>query len=1094
MADGKVSIQVELDSKDATKSVKKLGNELDGAFKDKNGRWRAANGRFLTMKEQADLLNDSVGKVRGNFSKFFSSISTTFGGIGNKLTGWGDSLTKVGNSLTKNITKPALIAGAAVTGITLTKGLQRLIGIDTARAKLVGLGHDAQGVEAIMESALQSVKGTSFGMDEAATTAANAVAAGVKEGEALTKYLTITGDAAAIAGSSMADMGAILNSVRTSNKAYNGDLQQLSNRGLPVFQWLADAAGVTAEEIVKMAADGKISSEMLMDAIDKNIGGAAKKMGEESFTAGLANMWAAVGRLGASFLDAGGKGGGFFSQLKPLIADLTNNLDTLGDWAAEMGVKFGEAFTKMIEKIKEIIKWYNELSPLMQGVVKKVALFGSIFLLSIGPAISLVAKLVIGLGSFFTAISQIALGISKLPALFAGIGKAITFLTGPVGITIAVIIAAAILIYKYWEPIKEFFIKLWADIKEYGIIIWDALKKAWKATIDWITNAWDSVSTFFVDLWTTIKDGAVSIWDSVVNAWKSTIDGIINTWTAIKTFFIDLWNSITETATSVWDSVVNVVSAVYTKITTVFAPMISFYKNLFSRVVEVGSTLFGNLVTFLSNTWDNIKTIASSAWEIIKNVILAPILLLIDLITGDFDGFKSHLSQVWDNIKEHASNIWNAIKDIVVGYVTMLWENAKTIFLALVETVIEYFSAIKDTIVNVWETIVSFITEKLFSLQEIFNNAMDYIYGILVSAWTFIDELWRTALEFILGDSINKFEEIKHSIEDAMEAVWNIIETVWNFISETFSNVIGFIMALVRGDFSTMKEFIGQQMNLIKNTISTIWQNVKTIFTSVLSALWGIVKEKFSQIKQWSVDKIQETKDNIVKKWEEAKNLVKQKLTQMWNDTVQKFKDIVKSVTDKMDEAKQKVEDGWNKAVEFLQNIDLKQIGKDIIDGLINGITSKVEAVGKAIKDVTDKITGKIKGILGIHSPSRWMRDMIGKNMMLGWQIGIEREKRSSEKMAEQATDWMTPEVPKVSGFVNKFKGISAPLKDVMSKVTANHTIALAGGGMNANGGSYAVEIVTNLDGKEIAREVVDDITELQNVKKYSNYKSKRKG
>ncbi|MGY3718861.1 tape measure protein, partial [Sutcliffiella cohnii] len=179
-----------------------------------------------------------------------------------------------------------------------------------------------------------------------------------KEGEALTNYLKITGDAAAIAGTSLGEMGSIFNKVQTAQIAYTGELNQLADRGIPIFEYLAEAAGKTVPQIREMASEGKISSEMFLNAIEQNIGGAAKTMGEESFTAGVANMWAAVGRLGASFLDAGGKGGGFFSQLKPLISDFTNRIDTMGDFAEKAGVKFGEFFTGFIDKAKSVKAMY----------------------------------------------------------------------------------------------------------------------------------------------------------------------------------------------------------------------------------------------------------------------------------------------------------------------------------------------------------------------------------------------------------------------------------------------------------------------------------------------------------------------------------------------------------------------------------------------------------------------------------------------------------------------------------------------------------------------------------------------------------------
>ena len=265
----------------------------------------------------AKITGDSSG-----FDKAISEAQTTLDGFSNKFDKIGSKISSIGNSLTSKITKPALAAGTALAGITIGKGFSRLTGIDTARAKLQGLGHDAETIETIMDSALTSVQGTAFGLDEAATTAANAVAAGIKPGKDLTKYLTMTADAAAIAGTSMSEMGSIINKVQTGQTVYTEDLEQLADRGLPVYQWIADEAGVAASEVKKMASEGQISSQMLYSAIEKNIGGAAQIMGETSFSAGLDNIGASISRIGANFLDAGGQGGGFFSQLREIRSSL----------------------------------------------------------------------------------------------------------------------------------------------------------------------------------------------------------------------------------------------------------------------------------------------------------------------------------------------------------------------------------------------------------------------------------------------------------------------------------------------------------------------------------------------------------------------------------------------------------------------------------------------------------------------------------------------------------------------------------------------------------------------------------------------------
>lgn len=313
--------------------------------------------------------------------------------LSNGMNKIGKLATGAGTALTNYITKPAIAAGSALVGITLVRGFGRLVGIDTARAKLEGLGHDGRSIENIMTSALDSVRGTAFGLDEAATTAANAVAAGVEPGKELTRYLTLTGDAAAIAGAEMGEMGGIINKVTTAGKAYNGELRQLSDRGLPIYQWLAEEAGVTADAVFDMASEGKISTEMFLNAIENNIGGAAKIMGEKSFTAAIANIGASIGRIGANFLDAGGAGGGFFSTIKPLLTDFRISLEGVEEKAKEWGETFGQAFQGVIDQVTQVIDWYKALDSEAQASVRNAAAGFSVLAVGAGPALKVFGNL-----------------------------------------------------------------------------------------------------------------------------------------------------------------------------------------------------------------------------------------------------------------------------------------------------------------------------------------------------------------------------------------------------------------------------------------------------------------------------------------------------------------------------------------------------------------------------------------------------------------------------------------------------------------------------------------------------------------------------
>src|SRR5690606_17462541 len=230
-------------------------------------------------------------------------------------------------------------AGAAI-GTALFKGFGRLQGIDQAEAKLKGLGHTAGGVDKIMENALASVKGTAFGLDEAATSAAGAVAAGVKPGKDLERNLKLVGDAATIAGTDMGTMGSIFNKVAASDMIQGDVLAQLGDAGIPVLQMLGKEMGVSATEVRKLASEGKINFATFQNAMEGGLGGAAQESGK-TFAGSLANMQAALGRLGANLL------GGVFAKMPTLFGSVTTGLDKLGPAATAVGESIGAAFSKV---------------------------------------------------------------------------------------------------------------------------------------------------------------------------------------------------------------------------------------------------------------------------------------------------------------------------------------------------------------------------------------------------------------------------------------------------------------------------------------------------------------------------------------------------------------------------------------------------------------------------------------------------------------------------------------------------------------------------------------------------------------------------
>ena len=410
------------------------------------------------MAEVASAYVSLLPSARGFGKKLEGQVGGEVKKSGSKLGGF------LGKSLKAGAVGVAAAAGGAI-GTALFKGFNRLQGIEQAEAKLSGLGHSAKSVDKIMTNALASVKGTAFGLDEAATTAAGAVAAGVKPGQALERTLKLVGDAATIGGTSMAEMGAIFNKVAASDMIQGEVLAQLGDRGIPILQLLGKEMGVTAAEVKDLASKGKVDFATFQKAMESGMGGAALKSGQ-TFKGALANMQAALGRLGANLL------GGVFEKLPNLFGKVTGALDGLGPTAAKVGEAIGSAFGKVGDRLRKI-DWAAVGEKLRAAFdrVKKV----------VGDLAATFGPLVRGLGSA---------AIKAAPGIFDAIkkaldaaGDALSAITGfmrghkTAVQAVAVVVAGAVIGWKAYTVA----VKVWAVAAKVAAIAQRVLNAAMKA-------------------------------------------------------------------------------------------------------------------------------------------------------------------------------------------------------------------------------------------------------------------------------------------------------------------------------------------------------------------------------------------------------------------------------------------------------------------------------------------------------------------------------------------------------------------------------------------------------------------------------------
>ena len=336
-------VKMQFDNSQFERRVRTTINSLNDLKKASNLKGAAAG-----MEELQRVANAfSLAKISTGVESLQKRFST-FGIVGMRV------IQNVTDSL-MNLTKKA---AGFVTGGILTGGKNRAFNLENAHFQLLGLLKDEQAVADVMKNVSDSVDGTAYSLDAAATVASQLAASGMRAGDQMFSSLRAVAGVAAMTNSEYSDIGRIFTQVAGQGKLMGDQLLQLSGRGMNAAATLADyltrvgnGAQVTEAEVREMVSDGQIDFATFAAAMDDAFGEHAKKA-NETFSGALSNIRAALGRIGAMFYSPlivqNGALVQMFNAIRVKINDVKKALEPFAAFVTNNIIKMAERATKAI--------------------------------------------------------------------------------------------------------------------------------------------------------------------------------------------------------------------------------------------------------------------------------------------------------------------------------------------------------------------------------------------------------------------------------------------------------------------------------------------------------------------------------------------------------------------------------------------------------------------------------------------------------------------------------------------------------------------------------------------------------------------------
>lgn len=466
------------------------------------------------------------------------------------------------------------------------------------------------------------------------------------------------------------------------------------------------------------------------------------------------------------------------------------------------------------------------------------------------------AKLVMSLFSkeskIASAATTIWTGVTKGAALATrGLGLAIRFMTGPVGLIITGIAALVAIIIHLWKTNKTFrngVINIWNNIKTGVMKVVNAMKVG-------IPAVWSAIKTITMKVWNGIKTGVVTI----VKVWWAIVKGYFYVW---KTVITSIWHGIKKVSLAVWN-------AIKTGVITIV--------KLWLTAMKLYITLIKTVVTTIFNA---VKKFAIAVWKAIKNSVVKIVKSLWSGIRNTFNALKKGVTKIFNGVKNFSIKVWNTIKNGVIKAAKFLWRGLKIEFTLLKKGVTIIFNAVKRFTIKVWNTIknkvVNFAKSLWSGVRKTFNALRKGVSSIFNSVKSVSIKVWNTIKNKVIGYAKSLWSSVKHTFNILKKGVSNIFNGVknnsikaWNTIKSKVTGIASSLWSTVRKTFNKMKDGLKGIIDKIKGFINGMVNSVKKGLNKLIDGVNWVGKklgmDKLPKIKLHTGTEHTNTTKNVVK-------------------------------------------------------------------------------------------------------------------------------------------------------------------------------------------------------------------------------------
>lgn len=216
----------------------------------------------------------------------------------------------------------------------------------------------------------------------------------------------------------------------------------------------------------------------------------------------------------------------------------------------------------------------------------------------------------------------------------------------------------------------------------------------------------------------------------------------------------------------------------------------------------------------------------------------------------------------------------------------------------------------------------------------------------------------------------------------AIIGLWNNSEAFRNFVTSAFQQIQQVAQVVIDAIVNFFTVTVPNAIGIVIGFFQNLWSSIVSVFKGALSTVSGFVS---SVVRFFTV-----SVPNAVSNMLSAAGRIPGQIASFLGSAVSSAASFVGNFASKAVQA----------ASQFVSNIvsglsglagQVMSVGSDIVHGIWSGISGAAGWLMNQISGFADNVVSGIKGFFGIASPSKVMRDEVGKYLAEGVAVGWEK-------------------------------------------------------------------------------------------------------